>query len=296
VDDLLSVVVPALNSAGTVGKTLSSILSNKFRRDEFEVIVVDNGSTDGTVDVIERFPVRLCFCGKRGQGPALNYGVRQAVGDIVCITASDVVVPEDWLGRISDFFDGHPEAEGVGGLVLSPSDCVNDIQRFNGELFVEDQGFPKRLERSVFMKVGGSLYATNCAYRRKTFVEAGGFDEALSGSSFFDVDLSWRLVRKGVVLMFDPDIRAVHVGFPSTVREVVRQQFKWGKGKTELMKNYKLPEVGVKDYVKRTFWPVPQILRAYLLLLLPTRYPKKKALLKCIHYTTYHFGRVCGLG
>jgi glycosyltransferase involved in cell wall biosynthesis len=296
VNDLLSVVIPALNSAHTLGKTLLSVFSNEFPRDKFEVIVVDNGSTDKTVDVAKRFPVRLHFCAKRGQGPALNYGIRQAIGDIVCIIASDVVVPDDWLRKISDFFDNNPMAEGVGGLVLSPADCVNDIQRFNGELFTEDQGFPKKVAKSEYLKVGGSLYATNCAYRKKTLIEAGGFDEALSGSSFFDIDLSWKLVRKGKLLLFDPNLKAVHIGFPSTLQEVIKQQFKWGKGKAELMKNYALPNVGIKDYVKRTFWPVAQIVRAYLQLFLPTRYPKKKALVRAIHYTTYHFGRIYGRG
>ena len=293
---MLSVVIPALNAAGTLSKTLSSVFANKFPRDKYEVIVVDNGSTDKTPEIAKRFPVKLYFCAKRGQGPALNYGIKEAVGEIVCIIASDVVVPDDWLKKISDFFENNPTADGVGGLVLPPAECVNDIERFNGELFTEDQGFPKKVAKSEYLKVGGSLYTTNCAYRKKSFIEAGGFDEALSGSSFFDIDLSWKLVRNGKLLLFDPDITAVHIGFPSTIQGVIKQQFRWGNGKAELMKNYALPDVGTKDYAKRTLWPVAQIARAYLQLLLPTRYPKKKALIRAIHYTTYHFGRIYGRG
>lgn len=287
-------MIPSLNSANTIGCALSSILANDFPRDEYEIIVVDGGSTDDTVGICRTFAVKVFFCPKKGWAAAINLGIRKARGEIICITNSDVIVPDDWLKKIWEFFRSHPDVEGVGGPLLAPRLCRNSIQRFIGDIFVEDQGFPVKLTRSQYMKMwgGGLICGPNYAYKRKTWLSAGGLDESLS--SYNDVDLCWRIVKMGKLLMFVPEIKVVHLGFPSTLRGVFSQQFKWGRGRGELMKLYHSDEV--IDRLKKEVYAFYQILKAFLLLLLPTCSPKTKQLLRWINYVSFHMGRIRGRG
>ncbi len=288
----LSVVISTLNSADTLNYTLSSLLSNDFPRDHYEVIVVDGGSTDNTLDVCKSFQVEVLFCPKKGWGAALNLGVNKTRGDIVCITDSDVVVPDDWLRKIWEFFHEYPDVEGVGGPNFAPRLCRNSIQRFTGDIFVEDQRFPIKLTRSQYMKMwdGGLVCGPAYAYRRKTLLSAGGFNESLM--SYSDVDLCWRLVKMGKHLMFNPEIKVVHLGFPSTLKGVFKQQFKWGKGLGEVKKLHRFDKV--TDDLKSEVYFFYQTLKAFLLLLSPTCFPKTKQLLRCINYVSFSLGRICG--
>ena len=287
-------VVPALNSANTVQHTLSSIFSNKFPSGNFEVIVVDNGSVDNTVNVIKSFPVGLYFCSKKGYVPALNLGIKNARGDIICITASDCIVPNDWLRKISNFFDNYPDVEGIGGPVLSPlNGYKNNIQKFTAELWVEDQKFPTKVIEAQYMRMysGGLLGAANCAYRRETLVSHGCFDESVAHA---EVDFCWKLVKKGVRLIFNPDIEVIHIGFPWTLQGVLKQQFKWGKEGTRVIKKHR--SFNIVDDLKAEIPSFLQLLKAFLLLLSPSRQPVTKRLLRCCHYMAFHLGRIYGRG
>jgi glycosyltransferase involved in cell wall biosynthesis len=234
---LLSVVIAALNNEATIGRTLSSVSSNKFPKDNFEVILVDNGSTDNTVQVAKRYPVKIYSYAKRGQGAARNFGVTKARGEIICFTDSDVVVAEDWLERISDFFRNHPYADGVGGPIFAPlREHVNDLQKLEGELYAKTHDFPKCMMKCEFREKRNALYSANCAYRRNVLVSSGGFDE--SGLDAVDIDLCWKLILRGKRLMFDPELKAFHLGFPSSLKGVFKQQFRWGESEARLKMKY----------------------------------------------------------
>lgn len=220
---MLSVVIPALNSGKTISKTLSSIFSTELPPECFEVLVIDNGSVDDTVEKAKNYPVKMFYCTIRGIGTSRNLGIRKARGEIVCFTDSDCVVERDWLEKISRFFEANPETDGVGGPVLPYIKGVNNVQRNSGEIFVEAQGYPKERTKVQFGVFNGVLFGTNAAYRKAALVSVGGFPEP-SGNS---PDLSWRLVSHQRLLYFDPSIRVFHM-FPWTLRGVFKQQFRWG--------------------------------------------------------------------
>jgi len=289
--ELLSVVIPAFNSAQTVGHTLSSILSNDFSQDNYEIIVIDGGSTDNTVDICRKFGVEVLSCNKKGWSAALNLGVEKSKGDIICIPNSDVIVPLDWIRKIWEFFRDHPDIDGVGGPILGPRVCRTLIQKYTVELFVEDQVFPVKLTRSQYMKMwgGGLICGPNYAYRRETLRDSGGFNESLM--SYSDIDLCWRLVKMGKHLMFNPEIRIIDIGFPTTLSGVFKQQFTWGKGSGELMKIHHSPNA---TYLKNELFSAYHTLRALLLLFSPTCFPKTKQLIRCIHYASFNLGRTYG--
>ena len=289
---LLSVVIPTLNTAETLSYTLSSLLSNNFQRDRYEVIIVDGGSRDKTLDVCRRFPVEVLSCPRKGWAAALNVGVENANGDIVCITNADVIVPSDWLRKIWEFFRDNPHVDGVGGPILPPRFCRNRIQRFEADIFFEDQRFPVKLTRTQYMKMweGGLISGPNHAYTTETLLHSGGFNESLM--SYSDVDLTWRLVKMGKHLMFNPEIKIISIGFPSTLRGVFKQQFAWGKGRGELTKIHRADRA-MEDLKAELFSSI-QALSTVLLLFSPTCFPKTKQLLRFVNSISFQLGRIYG--
>jgi glycosyltransferase involved in cell wall biosynthesis len=229
----MSIVVPALNSATTISGTLSSIFANEAYGEAFEVLVVDNGSRDATVDIAQKFPVKIYRCSRRGIGPPRNLGIQKAQGDIVCFTDSDCIVEKYWTGKISDFFNRNPEADGVGGPVFPYPYGQNKIQKLTGTIFVEDQEYPKNTRKIRPGSMNGIIFGSNSAYRRSVLMESGGFVEP-GGSN---LELALRLTALGKNLFFDPEIKAYHV-FPGYIKTVLKQQFRWGSQLTRLERTH----------------------------------------------------------
>jgi len=279
---LLSIVIPALNSVATISGTLASIFSNRACGETFEVLVVDNGSWDATVDIAKEFPVKVYHCPRRGIGPPRNLGIQKAQGDIVCLTDSDCIVEKDWMVKILHFFDRHPETDGVGGPVFPYPHSQNKIQRLTGKIFVEDQEYPQSLKKVQFGSLSGIIFGSNSAYRRSVLLESGGFVEP-GGSN---IELALRLAANDKRLFFDPDIKVFHI-FPSNLMTVLKQQFRWGAQLTHLKRTHHF-DFGVKEIIEL---PYP-LLRASLSLVLPRNIEKK--LLHIIELASFELGRIYG--
>jgi glycosyltransferase involved in cell wall biosynthesis len=279
---MLSVVIPALNSASTISYTLSSIFSNEFPREYFEVLVIDNGSSDETVEVAKKFPARTYYCSKKGIGPPRNLGIKMAKGDIVCFTDSDCIVEKDWLEKIFNFFEQNSEADGVGGPVFPYPCSQNKIQKLTGEIFVEDQGYPKEVKKVQFGSSYGIIFGSNSAYKREALMSAGGYSEP-GGSN---LELAWRLASNGRNLFFNPNMKVYHI-FPSDLRSIFKQQFRWGAQSTHMRRMY-FVDKGVAELLFIFYFPL------WHLLFLSTFTNLEKKLLHFIQISTYNFGRIYG--
>jgi glycosyltransferase involved in cell wall biosynthesis len=285
----ISVIVPALNSADTIYYTLSSIFSSDFPRNLYEVIVVDNGSSDATVEVAKKFPAKILICGRKGQAHARNMGLDEASGDVICFTDSDVIVPKDWLKKISHFFYKFPEIDGVGGPIFPPSSGYKTpVQKWVGEIYFEDQNFPKKISTPQLYSYVGTPYSANSAFRKDALISVNFYDTSLWDGN--DIDLAWRLIKKGRKLVFNPEIPVIHLGFPWTVVDALKKHFVWGRINVKLIRkhfeNYST-EI-VKSIIFSCYW----LLKDFAGLFSFSNNPRQKQILKiCIHLA-FHFGRV----
>jgi glycosyltransferase involved in cell wall biosynthesis len=112
---MISVIVPSLNQGTYIGETLDSIIDQD--RPDVEVIVVDGGSTDSTLEVLRSYGDRIAWTSEpdRGQSDAINKGLQRARGDILCYLNSDDVLEPGSLSLVTRYFVDHPDSAWLFG-------------------------------------------------------------------------------------------------------------------------------------------------------------------------------------
>lgn len=132
----ISVVIPCHNEKGYIERCLSALLAQTVSPDE--VIVVDDGSTDGSPEIASRFPVKLIrVSARRGIGCARNLGVRHAIGDVIVFVDADVVLPQRTIERFVEHFRSDDSVAGVGGRYVNLGKGWFDryLSRYHGGTF-----------------------------------------------------------------------------------------------------------------------------------------------------------------
>jgi glycosyltransferase involved in cell wall biosynthesis len=188
----VSVVVPVRNAADTIADCVDSLLALDYPSDDFEVLVVDNASTDRTPAILERYAerVRVVYEPSRGRSHARNAGIRHARGDVIAFTDADCRVDPNWLTEIVPAVRGE-DVGLVGGRVLAAQPS-NYVARF-GET-IHDH------ERAITTSASPYVITANCAARKSTLEAVGGFDPAFPRAQ--DADISFRVAGAGYRLVF----------------------------------------------------------------------------------------------
>ncbi|MCD6304326.1 MAG: glycosyltransferase family 2 protein [Planctomycetes bacterium] len=203
---MVSIVIPAYNEERYLGRCLAALARQTCPAGLFEVIVVDNGSTDGTAEIAHRYGARVVFEPRKGVARARQAGFSAARGEVIASTDADTVVPPFWVARIVTHFRADPALGAIYGPVHWPDG--RPIEQFwlrypvTWVLWASN-----RVRRSLW-------WGSNFAVRREVFQEAGGFP--VDWHSGEDTYLSLRVSRIAPV-RFDPDL-AVHAS-PRRVRE-----------------------------------------------------------------------------
>jgi glycosyltransferase involved in cell wall biosynthesis len=178
----ISVIISAYNRGNGLGETLRSVLAQDAAGIEYEVIAVDNNSTDDTADVIQSLIAaghsRLRYVFERQQGVSYgrNAGIRRAQAPILAFTDDDVVVAPDWLRAIKGCFDENPSIDYVTGPMLPIYDEPPPVwlTRVNsGPCVLRDRG-----NQPLYSEPGRFFpgWATaNIAFRRDVFARVGLF-------------------------------------------------------------------------------------------------------------------------
>lgn len=185
---MISVIVPALNEEKDLGSCLKRLSCQRVDED-FEVIVVDGGSEDGTVGVAKEWADLVISQKSRGIGGSRRDGAEAARGEKLAFTDADTVVSPDWLQSISSNLEGWDAS--TGPVVYLQSDIRSDIIENWRNLY-------RLLSFSNFHYIIGS----NMAVRANVYWQAGGHSDI---SLLDDYDLSLRLFRKGASVRYDPE-------------------------------------------------------------------------------------------
>jgi len=221
-----SIVIVTRNRADILHNVLASLQELNDSGPEYEIIVVDNGSTDDTAGAVAR---KMCNSGllwkvvreeEKGICRARNAGYQNASGDWVVYLDDDALVPPDWLQAYAAAIARYPEAAVLGG----PATLSRDIRRpwwwcskFDWTMSCQDYG-----ETLMPYPEGAHPYGLNMMIRREVLNATGGFDPLLDDaiSSFADeTDLFIRIMKQGGQLIYVPGARVVH--------DVGQDRFTW---------------------------------------------------------------------
>jgi glycosyltransferase involved in cell wall biosynthesis len=208
----LSVVVATLNRVGKLRKCVECLLGQKTQLN-FELIVVDNGSTDETSAYLEAIvrkehthvQVVTTRERKRGLAAARNSGWKISRGDIVAFTDDDCYAPEDYADSVVQVFDGQPDIGFAAGRILlyDPTDYRITIEE--SEQTVSFRPFT--------YIAAGAIHGANMAFRRAALERIGGFDERLGAGTAFpseDIDAVAAVLWLGIPGTYDPRMMVYH--------------------------------------------------------------------------------------
>ena len=227
----ITVITPCLNAAGTIEVALESVRAQGY--EPLEHIVVDGGSTDGTVELLRRAEgIRWVSEPDRGLAHALNKGIAMASGDIVGELNADDVYEPGALQAVADAFAARPDARWLTGLCRIIDGDGREIR----------QGIT-RYKNALLRRYSLPLYLTHnfisapaTFFRREALAEAGGFDERYRIS--VDYDLQLRIARRHDPIVLDRYLASFRMvegtlsmsGFRTQFREHAEQARRHGGG------------------------------------------------------------------
>ena len=210
----LSVVIPCLNGADTIADQLDALERQEWAK-PWEVLVIDGGSTDGSVDVVERYRGRLPglrvvdASDKRGQAYALNVGVREARSPAVVFCDADDEVAPGWLAAMGSALEEHDLAG-----------CAADANELNEPWARDVRDVPSGLSQLWFPPYTPFAGSGGLGVQRRAHELAGGFDESMP--VLFDVDFCVRAQKLGAELVHVPGA-VIHYRFRHAWREIFAQ-------------------------------------------------------------------------
>ncbi|HKD78138.1 MAG TPA: glycosyltransferase [Candidatus Angelobacter sp.] len=209
----VSIIIPALNEEKMIGRCLTSLTTLDFARNHFEVILVDNGSRDRTIEIAQSFQDRLDLrilekTGVRISG-LRNLGAQSARGEIVAFLDADCLAPKEWLHCILELGPGGNVGV-IGAHYLLPDDSS-----WVGRTWHRYQEAEKSGEVS-------HVPAGDLIMRRDDFLRLRGFDETIQTNE--DYELCERVRKAGMTVRAYPQIGVVHLGTAQSLRVFFRKQ------------------------------------------------------------------------
>ena len=269
----ISVVICTYNRANFIQDAMDSLYHQTINKKQYEIIIVNNNSTDNTTEVCETWinshkDAYFAFLNEHKQGAsfARNTGANLTKGNLLCFMDDDAIAEPDYLERIIAFFEAHPDAGGLGGRII-PN-------------YVPEE--PKWMSYYVSSLVGNFDYSpivtvfspnkypleSNMIIRKKDFDAVGGFNEALPGVvgtlriGGEGKDFFFKLKAIGRVIYYDPAIKVQHVVEVSKLTKEYMYRVASGIGRGEKVRTLKISK---SAYIKKIIEYLIKLLASIML-------------------------------
>ncbi|MFA4889345.1 MAG: glycosyltransferase [Candidatus Omnitrophota bacterium] len=237
-NQLVSVIIPAKDAEKTIEKCIISLLGIDYQN--FEVIIIDDGSQDKTAEILGNYVQKIKIITNAnclGPSEARNTAARQARGELVAFTDADCIVDKNWLKELLEGFRRSPEVVSCGGTQEIPED-ESQFGRSVAKFFKKTGFFTDymRKAKGSLMEVGHNP-SCNVMYRREVFLKEDGFLAGLWPGE--DVELDYRLRKKGYKLIFNPQAIVYHYRL-ANLKAFLRMMFRYGQAQGFLVRKYGL--------------------------------------------------------
>ena len=196
----VSVAIITLNNKPTIERCLESIDDLDYPRDKYEIVVLDGGSSDGTLDLLQKFRVKQVIDRRPCRGAARNTAVKNCGGELIAFTDADCMVDKRWLkSHVSIHRD--PRIMVAAGSVLQGGDFGLPTTLYHSTYFATQS--PATTRRNTW-----EIATCNASFKASSFKVAGPFQELDRGEESL---LCWKIIQKGFQVVFDPSPKVVHL-------------------------------------------------------------------------------------
>jgi len=243
----VSIIIPTFNGASHIGNCLDALLNQTVEGDA-EILVINDGSTDGTADVVARHSgVRLITQSNAGPAAARNRGALEARGTIILFTDDDCVPTPEWLAAMIEPFKD-PSVVGAKGI-------YHTRQRSLAARFVQIEYEDKYRRMSDLPQID-FIDTYSAGFRRNRFLEMNGYDTSFPVACAEDVELSYRMSARGWTMRFVPAAIVYHT-HPDTLWRYLNKKYKFAFWRVLAVR--KNPSKAMKDS------HTPQLMKLQLL-------------------------------
>lgn len=209
-NNFISVIVPCLNNEKTIERCIISLLKQDYPSNSFEIIFVDNGSSDKTISIIQKYPVKLLIEKIKNPYVARNKGALCAKGQIIAFTDANCETDKSWLSNINHVMNNNVDASQGPGFLTKQKSLLSKAE--SNRMFMAETDF------------WGD--AKNLAIKKAVFYNVNGFFEYYTGS---DAVLLNQLKLLNYIVKYNEN-QLVYRQFPEQLCILIMKSWKYGKG------------------------------------------------------------------
>jgi len=250
----LSVIVPVYNQEKIISKALVSLVNQNIPKNKYEIIVIDDGSTDKTYEILNSFKKKagnkifiLKTINLHGKGTARNLGIKKAKNEIVVLLDGDVITSKDLLAEHLKWHQKFSKENFavVGNITWPPQLKITSfmywLEHGGGQLDFDNLRHQEEIDYKHF-------YTGNTSFKRDFLLKDGLFDEDFGREMYEDLELAYRLQNKGLKIFYNKNARAYHY-HQTDPQKYSERMIRTGKGAKILFKKH--PELKDKIALSR---------------------------------------------
>lgn len=277
IKESISVILPNYNGRNLLLENLPSIVNAlENSKCDFEIIVVDDCSTDDSVEVLKKeFPLVKVLINEKNRGFSFtcNRGIFSAINSILCIVNTDVNFTKDYFKNGIKYFEDENVFAVKGNIVNYKNNFDNVMTVDKVAKLIMERGFFRFDDKVEYIpdlftgKIGGQFVFLGCCFLcdRKKAIELGGFDEIYSPFYWEDSDIAIRALRKEYKLIYEPSCIVYHKASSTIPNYRSRNMIKLVSNRNKFIFTWKHLQ-GIKQWTNHIFYTLLNILTRWIIL------------------------------
>ena len=244
---MISIIVITYNRSNILHKCLESLHNQKYNKRNYEILVIDDGSIDNTVNVVrsmQKRVINLIYYKQQHKGYAMsrNLGIKKAKGSIIAFIDDDCIASQNWLKKINDAYKKNKGVYAIGGKTRSllQNNKYGKFREYLEYFCIQDRiklCKNSSNSQSIAQKIY-SLPTCNLTFKKNIFKIIGHFNTKYSEYPCEDDEFNWRLFKKGYFILFDPEIEIKHL-HADNLSKFIKKSFNDGLGTAIVKKVWK---------------------------------------------------------